>query len=154
MGVVVGNKLRDESGYSMVEVMVAILILAIAIIPMVGMFDAGLRAAVVGSNYDQARALANRELEQARSLPYDTVKNNFPTGTGAPGASGVIVSPTQTAPSGYPSSFSYTVRKAYARLDNSGNVQEAANATSLMIVKVTVNWDGGKTYTTEGLVVK
>ena len=138
----------------MVEVMVAILILAIAIIPMVGMFDAGLRAATTGSNYDQARALANKELELARSLPYDALRTNFPVNPSTPDpTTGVIVSSPQPAPSGYPSSFSYTVRKAYARLDNSGNVQEAADASSMMTVKVTVNW-GGKAYTTEGLVVK
>ena len=60
--------LRSESGYSLVEVMVAMMILAVAIIPMVGMFDAGLRAAVAGSNYDGARALANEKLEGIRAL--------------------------------------------------------------------------------------
>ena len=48
----------------------AIMILAIAIIPMVSMFDAGLRAAVMGSNYDRTRATANGELEEIRALPF------------------------------------------------------------------------------------
>ena len=37
-----------QSGYSIVEVMAAIMILILAILPMVGMFDAALRAAVLG----------------------------------------------------------------------------------------------------------
>lgn len=148
------DRIQDERGYSMVEVMVAILILAIAIIPMVGMFDAGLRAATTGGNYDQARALANGEIEQARSLPYAAVRDSFPNGTGAPGASGVIVSSSQPAPAGYPSSFSYTVRKAYALLDSSGNVQEDSSARTMMTITVTVTWGGGKTFTAKDLVVK
>ena len=37
------ERFKSESGYSLVEVMVSIMILAIAIIPMVGMFDLGLK---------------------------------------------------------------------------------------------------------------
>ena len=59
--------------------MVSIIILAIAILPMVGMFDMGLNSATKGSNYDKARALANLKLEQAKSLPYETVRTNFPS---------------------------------------------------------------------------
>jgi Tfp pilus assembly protein PilV len=54
----------------MVEVMAAIMILALAILPMAGMFDTALRAAVLGGNYDKARALANEKLEEALALPY------------------------------------------------------------------------------------
>ncbi len=54
------NRLRNETGYSLVEVMVAIMLLSIAIIPMVSMFEAGLRVAVLGSNYDKARALLTK----------------------------------------------------------------------------------------------
>ncbi len=36
---------QGESGYSLVEVMVAIIILTVATLPIVGMFEAALRAA-------------------------------------------------------------------------------------------------------------
>lgn len=62
--------MRDEAGYSLVELLVAIMLLSIAIIPMVGMFDMGLRAATTSRQYDQARALANSKLEEVRSLPF------------------------------------------------------------------------------------
>ena len=52
--------------------MVSIMILAIAILPMVGMFDMGLNSATEGSNYDKARALANLKMEEAKSLPFAT----------------------------------------------------------------------------------
>src|SRR3712207_6842025 len=97
--------IKSESGYSLVEVMASIMILAIAIIPMVGMFDAGLNAASRGGNYDKARALANQQLEASKSLPYETVRDNFPNGTPAP--SPAATSSSQSAPGG----FSYTVTK-------------------------------------------
>jgi prepilin-type N-terminal cleavage/methylation domain-containing protein len=144
------NRLKQEAGYSLVEVMVAIMLLSIAIIPMVGMFDAGLRAATQGSSYDKARALANKQMETAKNLPYATVRDNFPTGTGAP-STGVIESSNQTDAEF--SGFTYKVRKAYVRLNPaSGNIVEDATARTMMKVTVTVNWGGGKSYSTTGLV--
>ena len=57
--------------------MVSIIILAIAIIPMVGMFDMGLKSATAGSNYDKARALANLKMEEAKSLPFDNAQGQL-----------------------------------------------------------------------------
>src|SRR5204863_2984077 len=61
------QRFRGEAGYSLVEVMASIVILAIAIIPMVGMLDMGLKTATSGSNYDRARALANTNLEKIKA---------------------------------------------------------------------------------------
>ena len=66
--------LTTESGYSLVEVMVSMIILTIAILPMAGMFDMGLNSATRGSNYDKARALANLKMEEAKSLPFDSTE--------------------------------------------------------------------------------
>src|SRR5215217_2586363 len=77
--------LKRESGYTLVEVMVSIIVLTIAILPMAGMFDMGMTSASVGSNYDKARTLANLKMEEAKSLPFDStdatirdLKDNFP----------------------------------------------------------------------------
>jgi hypothetical protein len=45
-------------------------ILVLAVVPLVGMLEAGLRAATSTGEYDTARALANERLEQVRALPY------------------------------------------------------------------------------------
>src|SRR3712207_6084010 len=105
--------LRNESGYSLVEVMASIMILTVAIIPMVGMFDMGLNAATSGGQYDTARAFANKKLEQAKSLPYDStstsvtdVKDNFPlaapttTTYNSSGATGPVNGPSDADISG------------------------------------------------------
>lgn len=132
------NGLKNEAGYSLTEVMVAILIMALAIIPMVSMFDAGLRAALVGSNYDQARVLANEQLEEVRALEYEEVETNYPPG-------GTPVSGTEGI-------FDYEVDTAYAELDG-GVVKTEPTARGMMKVTVTVKWDG-KNYSTSGLVAK
>jgi prepilin-type N-terminal cleavage/methylation domain-containing protein len=59
----------DESGYSLVEVLVAMVVLTVAIVPMVGMFDAAIRAANASGAYDEARSCAVQKLEQAKSPP-------------------------------------------------------------------------------------
>src|SRR3712207_2198551 len=104
------RRLREESGYSLVEVMVSIIILAIAIIPMMTMFDMGLQGATTNSNYDKARTLANLKLEQAKNLPFVDVENNFPqAGTPTPydGAAWF------TEPGAEFANLQYTVEKDY-----------------------------------------
>ncbi len=131
--------MRDEAGYSMMEVLAAIVILSLAIIPMVGMFDAALRSAVLGGNYDKGRALANEKLEEAKALPYDGVVEVYPPGTRD--CSGAVEP-----------GFDCEVRTAYASLGNAAVVTGDRSGT-MMQVTVTVSWDGSSTSTT-GLVSK
>ena len=79
------KRLREEGGYSLIEVMVSIMLMTLAILPMMAMFDTGLRSATTGSNYDKSRALANLMLEQAKNMSFDTFEDNFPLAAGAPG---------------------------------------------------------------------
>ncbi len=141
------ERLREESGYSLVEVIVAIIILAIAIIPMVGMFDAGLRAAVLGGNYDKARAIANEELEEIRALPFSDTPNSvvevYPPDGGPRACTGSIAA-----------GFSCQVETTYVRLDSSSVVADPS-ARTMLEVRVTVTWDGGsKSYLATGLISK
>ena len=133
--------LGSESGYSLVEVMVAIMILAIAVIPMVGMLDAALRAAVAGSNYDGARSLANEKLEEVRALPYQRL--------GGAADSVVELYPPATPVVGNEDVFSYTVLTKFvdADLSNPGD----SPSTPQMRVEVEVEWEGNS-YTTTGYV--
>ncbi len=144
--------LRTESGYSLLEVMVAILLLAVAIIPMVGMFDAGLRAATQGSDYDKARALANKQLETAKNLPYQDARDSFPVDSSTPDAATGVYESSDQNDADFPD-FTYRVRKAYVRLGTT-DIVEDASAWTMMRVTVTVNWGSGKSYSTTGLVSK
>lgn len=149
--------LKEESGYSLVEVMVSIVILSIAIIPMVGMFDVGLKTATTGSNYDRARAFANERLERTKVLSYAQVRDSFPVGSSTPAAGGTYTSPSQTVPAGasLPSGASYTVRKQYVRvpLDVSpAALQNSTTDSRMLRVTVTVNWASGNSINVSGVV--
>jgi prepilin-type N-terminal cleavage/methylation domain-containing protein len=143
------ERLRDQSGYSLVEVMVAIMILALAILPMVSMFDTGLRAASTSGNYDKARTLANMKLEEAKSTDYEAVRNSFPSGTSAPGSGGSVTSSEQTDDA--PPGFSYTVAKQY--IDH--ELSDSNTDQGMMKITVNVYWAGGdKSYEVHGVVSK
>jgi prepilin-type N-terminal cleavage/methylation domain-containing protein len=165
------RRLNEESGYSMIEVMVSIMILAIAIIPMVGMFDMGLNHARTGSNYDKARTLANTKLEQAKMLDYETVRTTFPSqatsGNVAPsGSNNSITSSPVTSGSGpgrdprVPQGLSYVVTKQYLQQPPNDDLDgedifrpspDGATDTGLLKITVRVSWSGNS-YQTSGVV--
>jgi Tfp pilus assembly protein PilV len=166
------KRLREESGYSLVEVMASIVIMTLAILPMMAMFDTGLRSATTGSNYDKSRTLANLKLEQAKNMSFDTFRDNFPEPAGTPttyDGTGYYQSDWKTE-SGDASAdftnFEYRVEKQYIAqpptdsledpADPSGeaNFTESATATNLVRVTVTVRWVNNNTYTTYGLVTR
>lgn len=130
--------------------MVSIMILAIAIIPMVSMFDVGLKSATNSGNYDKARALANQQLEKAKSLPYITVRDSFPTSSCTPTAA----APEKTCSgltTGVPSGItSYSVKKRF--IDRT--LSDSSTDQGLMKITVTVSWGASNSYKTTGVVVK
>jgi hypothetical protein len=119
-----------ESGYSLVEVLAAIVVLTVAIIPMVGMFDAALRAVTASGDYDAARVCAGQELEQIKSLPYETVGGGLPGGTCEP------------------SGFSYEVDREFVDAE----LRRVEEDRGLAEVTVTVRWDGGDSYSATAVV--
>jgi Tfp pilus assembly protein PilV len=166
------KRLGEEYGYSLVEVMASIMIMVLAILPMMAMFDMGLNSATTGSNYDKSRTLANLKLEQAKNMSFDTFRDNFPEPAGTPttyDGTGYYQSDWKTE-SGDASAdftnFEYRVEKQYIAqpptdsledpADPSGeaNFTESATATNLVRVTVTVRWVNNNTYTTYGLVTR
>jgi hypothetical protein len=169
------KRLREEYGYTLVEVMASILIMALAILPMMAMFDTGLRSATTGSNYDKSRTLANLKLEQAKNMSFDTFRDSFPEPAGTPtvydDGPGTYLSDWMTD-AGEPywdnnfANFEYRVEKQYIAqpptdsaedpVDPSGEVNfiESATPTNLIRVTVTVRWPNNNDYTTYGLVTR
>ena len=163
------KRIRGESGYSLVEVMASIIILSLAILPMVGMFDMGLKGATAGSNYDKSRALANLKLEEAKSLPFASLQNNFPVAGSTPDStSGYYDSGFIPASADF-TNFQYRVQKRYMRQPSKTPGSSTENflpcdpasadptiacspGTNLIRITVTVRWADGNEYTTFGLV--
>ena len=166
------KRLGDEFGYSLVEVLVSIVIMVLAILPMMAMFDTGFRSATTGSNYDTARMLANLKLEQAKNLPFVDVESNFPqAGNATPYDDAAWL----TEPGADFTNFRYRVEKDYMvqpcvdpdtgahdpDCNPSGDFFETSGTpTGLIRVTVTVGWEGvddgtpDKTFTTSGLVAQ
>lgn len=147
------KRLKNEGGYSLVEVMVSIFILAIAILPMAGMFDMAVNSATRGSQYDKARALANLKLEEAKSLSYATVRDDFPqAGNTTPYTTENWIN----GPDGF-GGFQYRVQKQFMTKPPQPPTEPFTFSTSgtdtgLIRVTVTVRWGDGNTFTTLGLV--
>lgn len=127
------------------------LLLSIAIIPMIGMFDAGLRAAVLGSNYDKTRALANEKLEEVKALPYSSPD---------PAASGTANSVVEIYPPGtrdctgtLEPGFTCRVETVRVRMSGTAIVPDA-NSKTMMQITVSVARSGGTPYSVTGLVTK
>lgn len=123
------SRSANESGYSLVEVLAAIIVLTVAIIPMVGMFDAALRAVTASGDYDAARACAGQKLEQIKSLPYESV-GSLPDGTCEP------------------SGFGYEVDEEFV----DAGLRSVEEDRGLTKVTVTVRWDDGDSYSATGVV--
>ena len=118
------------------------MILSITVIPMVGMFDAGLRAATTSSKYDQARALANENLEKVRALTY---QNAIAAGKYPPGTRSCA-----DFTSGSNGLDSCSVTTTF--YTEAGGVVGAADASvtrPMMRIVVNVTW-GSNSYTTTG----
>ncbi len=124
--------MRSESGYSLIEVVVAILILAVAILPMASMFDSALNASQIGGDYDKARVLAHRSLEEIRALDYERAVEIY--GSSAPPVCGE-------------GKFECGVEAEF--VDES--LSPTPDSKSRMQIQVVVEWDE-KTYETSGLV--
>ena len=138
--------------------MVSIMLLTIAIVPMVAMFDVGLRSATTSSNYDKARAFVNERLELVKTLPYASARDSFPVSPSTPVTTGpdqgIYSSPSPVpvpTSAGLPTGSTYTVRKQYVRVPAGASSSLAPSGTDsrMMRVTVTVSYDG-KTVKTSG----
>ena len=110
--------------------MVAIVVLTIAIVPMVGMFDAAIHASKVSGKYDEARTCAVQRLEQAKTLTYELVEAGL--------QDGICES----------SGFGYEIVSQPVDLD----LGDGSGEEGLTMITVTVDWDGGNSYDVSGVV--
>jgi type II secretory pathway pseudopilin PulG len=86
----------SESGFGLVELLIAMVILQIALLAIVGAFGAGSVALGRASRANTAQALANQQLELYRSMTYDPIGLDTST-TSAP-ATGMYVADTTVCP--------------------------------------------------------
>ena len=121
---------KSTAGYSLVEVMVAMVVLTVAVVPMVRMVDAAIGAADASADYDKARTCAIRKLEHLKSLPYEAFEGNLQGGVCDL------------------SGFGYTI----ATQSIGADLGEGSGEEGLTMVTVKVDWDGENTYAVSGVV--
>ena len=121
---------KSAAGSSLVEVMVAMVVLTVAVVPMVGMFDAAIGAADASADYDKARTCAVQMLEHLKSLPYEAVQGGLQGGVCTP------------------SGFRYTIATRAIGPDLGDDTGEEG----LTMITVTVDWDGEDSYVVWGVV--
>ena len=110
--------------------MVAMVVLTIAVVPMVGMFEAAIRAVNASGDYDEARTCAVQKLEQVKSLPYETVEGGLQGGVCRP------------------SGLAYTITAQSICTD----LGDGSGEEGLSMITVSVDRDGGNSYDVSGVV--
>ena len=108
-------------------------ILVLAVVPLVGMLEAGLRAATSSGEYDAARVLANEKLEEVRALPYSR--------PGGAADSAVERYAPPGSPVAIEGDLGVSVRTAFVDGELSGPADSPP--TGQMRVEVLVTWDAG-----------
>ena len=78
------RRLREEGGFQLVELLIAMTILGIGIMAIVAGFSSGMVALTNAGRASTAAALADKQMERCRRLQYATIKNATDT---APGGS-------------------------------------------------------------------
>jgi prepilin-type N-terminal cleavage/methylation domain-containing protein len=90
-----GKRLGGEGGFGLIELLIAMMVLAIGILAIFAMFESGIRSATRASHVTTAGALADREMERFRAVRYDVI--------GLPNA----LTDATAAPTPYPSDPAY-----------------------------------------------
>ncbi|MEX2394128.1 MAG: hypothetical protein WD826_06585 [Actinomycetota bacterium] len=72
-----GRLRSDEAGFSLVEIMVASGVILVSLTLLASVLTAGLKASGIARQRQSATGLANRAIEQIRSLPFQTVERGL-----------------------------------------------------------------------------
>jgi len=67
------DRLRGESGFGLIELLIAMTVLSIGILALFAMFESGIRSTSRASTVTTAGALADSEMENFRAIRYDAI---------------------------------------------------------------------------------
>src|SRR5438270_3254447 len=118
---------RSEEGFTLVEMMMALLVLGVALVALASVFNATLQISGIAASRARAFALAQRDVEAFKGLPYCDVGYTTP-----PTAAPQVASTTWTDPN---DSQSYSVANPYGN----PNPQEPAPSSTVLIAGRTFN---------------
>lgn len=86
---------RPDSGFTMIELILAMVIVSIVMMAMLGLYVGSLETTVVAKQRQSASAIATQNLERLRALPYDVIRAGLATSdlTGDPSISSTSPAP-------------------------------------------------------------
>jgi type II secretory pathway pseudopilin PulG len=90
------QRLRENDGFGLIELVIAIVILQVALLALIGAFGAGSAALGRASQQNTAAALVDQQMELYRAMPYDAIGLD----TASAPTSGTYIGDTSVCPSG------------------------------------------------------
>jgi prepilin-type N-terminal cleavage/methylation domain-containing protein len=114
---------KESKGFSLIEVLVALVILSISLLALAGLMVTTTRNNASGGHLTEAATLAQDKLERLRLLPLGTIANNFQPNTWYP------INPLDDPLPFVSSGITYTRKWSYT-----------APNTTLDIITITVSW--------------
>jgi prepilin-type N-terminal cleavage/methylation domain-containing protein len=124
--------MKNRSGMSLIEVMIAVMILSFAVAVFAPLYPISMRMRSKAENVTRATAMAQQKIEQIRAIPYTSL-----TYSGLRANSVIDASPTSS-----PYSFTTTDGLASKLPAGTGTLTVSTPATDLTQVDVTVSWGG------------
>ena len=124
--------MKHRSGWSLIEVMIAVLVLSLVTAAFASLYPIALRMRSKSENVTRATTLAQQKIEQVRALPYVSL-----------GYTGLQFNNViDASPSASPFSFTTVDSLASKLPQGAGTITLSNPATDLTRVDVTVTWGG------------
>lgn len=137
----------DDSGFGLIEVLVASLILMVTVVGLAGLLSNSFTAALLSKERDTAASIASDTIENAKALGSSSLVAASPT---CPTS---VTSPTYSAvPALAASAFSTPYQVTIDRMSYVVCSSVTTSATTPDVVTVTVRYGSASTYTTTGQV--
>jgi prepilin-type N-terminal cleavage/methylation domain-containing protein len=127
-----GDTMKSRSGLTLIEVMIAVLVLSFAVSVFASLYPMAQRMRSKAENVTRATTLAQQKIEQVRALAYTSL--NY---SGLHSNNIIDASPTSS-----PYSFTTTDSLATKLPQGSGTLTLSNPATDLTRIDVTITWGG------------
>src|SRR5262249_54094565 len=132
-------RMKNRSGMTLVEVMIAVMVFSFAVTVFASLFPLAMRMRSKSEDYTRATTIAQQKVEQIRALPYTSMTYS------ALRAENVIDASPTTQPYAFTAVDSLTSKLTQATGTISiSNVGSGGNTTDLKRLDVTVTWVGFK----------
>jgi type IV pilus assembly protein PilV len=124
--------MKNRSGFSLIEVMIAVLVLSFTVTVFGALYPMAMRLRSKSENVTQATLIAQKKIEQVRAVPYSSL-----TYSGLSANSLIDSSPTSS-----PYSFTTADNLASKLPQPTGTLTITTPSTDLKRVDVTISWGG------------